>query len=209
MHNNSNDLTKKSDNEKYRSEKDSYHCGVLVNKFVRPAFVPETMPGSCRGGSMKRSMLLLFIFIALAGIASAEDLYVQSVEAKIMAEPSFAAKTLAVAKRGDLLQGMERKGSWYSVIYNGTRGWVAKLLVADHKPKARKGAIQAQSDIGKKARRRASAVATAGAARGLAADDRRRASQAGNADYSALSYMESLELTEEEALDFMKQGIGE
>ena len=52
-----------------------------------------------------------------------------------------------------------------------------------------------------------SAVATAGAARGLAAEDRQRAS--GNfANYNSLDDMEELEISDTEVIDFLKEGLG-
>lgn len=153
------------------------------------------------------SLISLFLF---PGIAHADvTVYVQSLQAKIMQQPDFSASVIGTAKRGDTLSVTARKGAWYQIQFAEKIGYIAALLVADHPPRNGKRAINADANIGNNARRRASAVATAGATRGLTSDDRKRASQNGVADYSALNFMDKAAVSEIQAEDFLKKGLGE
>ncbi len=156
---------------------------------------------------MKMVFLVLFS-VGLAGPVQAEELlYVRSLKADLYAKPSFAARQLATFAKGDEMVKLAGEDRWYEVRSGAVTGWVAKLLVADQPARAGKGVIKADSGIGTSARRRASAVATAGAARGLAADDRRRLSADNTTDYSALSYMEGINPPEAEVIEFLSKGL--
>ena len=155
-----------------------------------------------------KTILLVILSLTLSGLAHAEEfVYIRSLKADLYAEPSFSAKHLATFPKGAKLVKLEEQRRWYLVQYREITGWVAKLLVSASPPKNRERAIKADSKIGSSARRRASAVATAGAARGLAADDRRRKSQDNTTDYSALAFMEGISLSDAEVIDFLKQGL--
>jgi hypothetical protein len=56
-------------------------------------------------------------------------------------------------------------------------------------------------------RRRASAVVTAGATRGLTPQERERAHQQGLADYGALSRLEQMVIDTAQVEDFIRAGI--
>lgn len=155
-----------------------------------------------------KAIFLVLLFFLLAGAVQAEELvYVRGLKADIYAEPSFAAPQVATFAKGAEMVKLEERPRWYRVRYREVTGWVAKLLISTQPPAARIGAIRADTEIGAGARRRASAVATAGAARGLAADDRRRLSADNTTDYNALSYMEGIDPSEEEVVEFLRKGL--
>lgn len=151
-------------------------------------------------------LVILTVLLAGAGHAS-EFVYIRSLKADLYAEPSFAAKHLGVFPQGTELIKLDEQDRWYLVQVDQVTGWVAKLLVAAKPGQGRDTAIKADSEIGSNARRRASAVATAGAARGLAADDRRRQSEDETTDYRALAAMEGQSLSEAEVIDFLEKGL--
>ena len=155
-----------------------------------------------------KTIFLVILSLALSGLAHAEEVvYVRSLKADIYSTPAFSAERLATVPKGTKLVKLEEQNRWFLVQHGKTSGWVAKLLVAANPPKNRDTAIKADSEIGDSARRRASAVATAGAARGLAADGRRRQSEDDTVDRNSLKFMEDVTLSEDEVKDFIKQGL--
>ncbi len=155
-----------------------------------------------------RPILIAFLLaVPLAGSA-ADTLFVQSIKAKIVAEPRFGAAVIAEVERGEELTALEEQGRWYRVGLGGQQGWVSRFVLADHPPLDRVTVLQGNEEeqLQGNARRRASTVTTAGAARGLTADERRRADDKG-ANYYALQRLEKLELTPEEIEAFAAQGL--
>ncbi|MFO7605398.1 MAG: SH3 domain-containing protein [Desulfurivibrionaceae bacterium] len=156
---------------------------------------------------MKMVFLVLFSVVLVGPVQAEELIYVRGLKADVYAEPSFAARQLATFAKGDEMVKLAGGNRWYKVRYGEVTGWVAKLLVSAQPARAGKGVIKADTGIGASARRRASAVATAGAARGLAADDRRRLSADNTTDYSALSYMEGINPPEAVVIEFLSKGL--
>lgn len=140
---------------------------------------------------MKTPLFLIAIFAVTPLWADADPLFVQSLKAKIMAEPNFKSKEIAVASRGDRLDGGGLKDGWYKVSVKNAEGWVNRLCVAETPPMDKVTAISADAaDLGEKSRKRASAVTSAAAARGLSDAERKRMSDEGLADYRALGMLE-------------------
>ncbi len=160
---------------------------------------------------MKRMIVILIAavsLLALAGMASGQQtLYVRSTRAKIRSAPSFKARVLGQASRGSKLVSQGRQGSWYQVSFYGKQGYVAAILLSPYPPLAHQGFITAHGyELGHGVRRRASTYTSAAAARGLAADDRRRLSGEEKADYDGLERVEKFTLTEAEIMKFMEGG---
>jgi uncharacterized protein YgiM (DUF1202 family) len=157
---------------------------------------------------MKRHVLKGFIIILalFTFAASYGSLYVQSRKAKILAEPTFRAKTVATVNKAAKLTLLEKKSRWYRVSYNGKKGWISSMVVGPRPPMKRLSvADKRRGDIRKYARRRASVVTATAAARGLAQDDRRRLGGGGAVDFVALESIEALEITDDELADFIEQ----
>lgn len=153
----------------------------------------------------RAAILLLLMLLPVAG--AAETLYVQSSRAQLREKPGLDAAVAAELKRGASLEVLEARDRWYRVRLDGSEGWVFRYLVADHPPLKRETVLGGEGpSIREKARRRASSATTAGAARGLGTDDRRRASARNQADYSGLERLESLEIPEEAVSDFVAEG---
>lgn len=152
-----------------------------------------------------RLMVLVVSAMFLLG-AGSSVLYVQSSKAKIMKSPSFRAKVVVTAKRGEELKVISKKGRWYQVKADGKTGWVSKLLVSRSKPFKKVSVFaKADKDISNKARRRASVMTTAAAARGLAEDDRRRLGAETKSDYAALEKVEAMSVSEADVDNFVGQ----
>ncbi|MBU0728981.1 MAG: hypothetical protein KKE17_05090 [Proteobacteria bacterium] len=161
---------------------------------------------------MKKIILILsLVFPVLPGLLHAADtLYVQSVSAKLMDAPKFNAKVVARFEQGQELSVKEQKGSWYMVEADKQQGWISRLLVSLAPPMEKISLITtSDTDVSKNARRRASTVATAGAARGLAADDRRRANQALQSNFASLAFVEGITVSPQELNEFIQNGVGE
>jgi uncharacterized protein YgiM (DUF1202 family) len=142
---------------------------------------------------MNRLLLALSMLLTVSVASGADALYVQSAKAKIMSTPAFDATVLATADKGDALALVEKSGSWLKVAYRQHTGWVSALLVSDKPPRDKITVIKDVEDKAQKdnVRRRASASASAAAARGLRQDERARLSDEGQANYEALEKVEA------------------
>ncbi len=152
--------------------------------------------------------VVLTLLLTIAQQASAkESYYVQSVRAKVLSAPSFKAKVLGAASRGTLLTSTGRVGNWVKVSYYGKEGYVAAILLSASPPMARLSMFKDDgSEFKQGVRRRASTYTSAAAARGLAADDRRRLSGEDKLDYDGLEKVERYTVTETELARFMEGG---
>lgn len=153
------------------------------------------------------TFLIIFLIFSPSAIYSAEEkvLYVQSIKAPVLEEPIFGAKEIAKARRGEALQLIEKKDRWFRIRYKDLTGWVSALFV-DTKPPAKRISVLEGSEKELKggARRRASAFVTAAAARGLM-EERARLSDRYRIDPEGVKWVESIVITDEEALRFLEE----
>lgn len=161
---------------------------------------------------MKKILVLFLILIFYATNAFATQLYVKSVRAKILSKPSFRSKIVGIAKRGAIVEEIKRRGKWVEVKYKTTKGlrkgWVSKYLVSTKRPMKRVSLLARGGSLQKTSRRRASAFTSVAAARGLTDYDRARVGRKGYAvDFAALDRMDKINITEDEALKFIEQGV--
>ncbi|MCW8956336.1 MAG: hypothetical protein OQL09_05590, partial [Gammaproteobacteria bacterium] len=131
---------------------------------------------------MSKQLILVIILCLLSLRANAEFMYVQSFKVKVQVEPTFKSMSVFYAKKGDRLQVLENRGRWVLVSNGKKSGWMMKFMLAKHTPVRRVSMLSSNQIIGS-VRRRASAVTTAGAARGLTADQRSRIGQKNRANY--------------------------
>ncbi len=155
---------------------------------------------------MKRSISMVLLMVAsLCSIAAsaAETYYVQSLKARIMAAPSFKSEVLGEVVKGTKLVASGRQGSWMKIVFKNKTGYVSSMLVSNHTPIERVSLIRGdEGDIKQSVRRRASTYTSAAAARGLAADDRRRLSKEEKVDYGALEKIEAFTLNADDLTRF-------
>ena len=150
-------------------------------------------------------VLSLVLCLITQQVAAQETYYVQSVKAKVLAAPSFKATILGEASRGTRLSSVGKDGSWIKVNYYGKEGYVAAILVSTAPPMAKHTMIKAgDTDFQQGVRRRASTYTSAAAARGLAADDRRRLSGEDKLDYDSLEKVERYAVSDAELTKFME-----
>jgi hypothetical protein len=151
------------------------------------------------------SLVALLLFVPLA---QASVYYVQSVKAPILSNTSFGSPKVAEASKGDALEEVEHKGSWYKVMYKDKTGWVSRLLIGPKPPADRVSVLVGTNEnLESGARKRASAFTTAAAARGFA-EDRSRVSDKYKSDYAAIERMESVKISDEVAMAFIQEGVG-
>lgn len=135
------------------------------------------------------------------------DLYVQSVRAPILSEPSLGSAKVAEAVKGEAVKELEKSGNWYKVGYRDKTGWISRLLVNSNPPAGKVSVLEESAEkLDKTVRKRASAFTTAAAARGLA-EDRARISDKFKVDYKSVEIMEALNIREEEAVRFIRYGV--
>ncbi len=147
--------------------------------------------------------LLIVMFLATTAIGG-ETYYVQSLKAKIMAGPSFKSNVLGEAVKGSKFVSSGKEGSWIKVSFGKNKeGYISSMLLSPHPPIERISLIKGEeSDIKQSVRRRASTYTSAAAARGLAADDRRRLSKDEKVDYGALEKVEEFKLSADDVARF-------
>lgn len=161
---------------------------------------------------INKNLMISVVFIILLLLVTSEglteDLYVQSIKAPIFSSPSIGSQVVVEAQRGEVLKDPVKEGNWFKVNYKATTGWVSRLLVA-YKPPSGKVSIleETEEKLEKGSRRRASAFATAAAARGLA-EERARISDKLKVDYNGLEWMETILISDEEATMFIRKGVG-
>lgn len=158
---------------------------------------------------MKRMLVLVLFLTALmlytSGVYAQGEYYVQSMKAKVMSATSFKSPVMGEVGKGHKFISSGKAGTWVKVKYNNKEGYVSSLLLSTHPPFDKTGVIKGdEGDIKQGVRRRASSYTSAAAARGLAADDRRRLSKEEKADYDSLDKIESFKVTADELNRFME-----
>jgi len=163
---------------------------------------------------MIRIFVMAFILtIMIPSFSYSYDLYVHSVKAPIYKTPSIGSPKIIELKKGTKVTGIKEKANWHHVRYRGKTGWVYKLMVRKSPPVESKklfvrlkSLFQRTHVLKDKSRRRPSSYATVAAARGLR-DKRKRVSDKYLYDYKAIEKMESIEISNDEALKFLTQGV--
>jgi uncharacterized protein YgiM (DUF1202 family) len=159
---------------------------------------------------MKTKLLLAAALLLLCGPSAAQTLYVQSLKAKLHTEPSSQSPQLAELPKGAAVETVEKTDRWVKVTHGAQTGWISSLVLAAQPPAKKISVMDApvEEDAAKPgARLRASSNNTAAATRGLRGETRARMSEEGQADYSALETVKSQAASEQEAADFLSQGV--
>jgi uncharacterized protein YgiM (DUF1202 family) len=156
---------------------------------------------------MKKQLILLTVFLAggLYGAAALAETfyYVQSVSARVRAEPSFNSKVIATAVKGQKLPSPGKEGGWIKVMVGDQEGYISSLLLSTQPPFAKTVIIKAEEpEIKQNVRRRASSFSSAAAARGLVDEDNKDDSKENKADYESVKKMESLTIPNDEVNKF-------
>lgn len=158
----------------------------------------------------RSALASLFIMLLLPHTALAlEYLYVQSLQANLMSEPRLNAPAVTSLVRGTRVELLESKAGWHKVQHEEQPGWMFGFFLAAHPPLDRVAPTITEAIDSGQARRRASAVVSAGATRGLTPRERARAHTEGLADYHALQTMETFSVTDAQVLRFVVAGIPE
>jgi hypothetical protein len=152
-----------------------------------------------------RRLTVVPLLLALATPATADSIFVQARQAELRSEPGFDQPVVAELVRGTELTRVGERGRWLRVRTDAAEGWVFRFLVANHAPVEKQTVLgDSGESVGEGARRRASQVTTAGAARGLTAAERKRLSHAGGADYQALERLEAMAISDAEVRRFLR-----
>lgn len=142
----------------------------------------------------------------LSGSVLADDtMFVQSTSAKLFKDRSFSSPVVLEIERGETVQVSETAGRWAQVHYKENSGWMSTLLLSKNPPMNKVSVLSEDKTLGGNARRRASAVATAGATRGLTSDNRQRASESVDTNYRALLMVEQERVSESELHRFKEE----
>lgn len=163
-----------------------------------------------------KHLLIFAVIIVLPVQAIAAKAYVHSINAAVYKMPSMRSAKVTTLDKGDKLEVTKSKGAWYKIeSANGkeTTGWIYKFMVKK-KPITNTSKLYASlrsffykiESVSKKSRRRPSSYTSTAAARGLR-EKRRHFAEKFNSDYDALETIESINITEEEAMTFLWEGV--
>jgi len=162
---------------------------------------------------IKKLIIFTILIILFPTFSYSFDLYVHSVKAPIYQEPFISSKKIIELKKGTKVIGIEEKANWYRIRYGGQSVWVYKLMVKKTPPLETKGLFGRLKTLAhkvqalrEKSRRRPSSYTTTAAARGLR-DKRKRFAEKYRLDYDALEKVESIEISNTEALEFLMKGV--
>ncbi len=158
---------------------------------------------------MKRTVMLVVMFVVSVFFSTSlyaqTVYYVQSVKAKVMSGPAFKSPVIGEAAKGHKFVSSGREGGWIKVNHGGKDGYVSSLLLSTRPPLEKTVLIKGEdAEIKQGVRRRASSYTSAAAARGLAADDRRRLSKEEKVDYESLEKVEAFQLSADDINRFME-----
>lgn len=155
---------------------------------------------------MKKMAVLFLVLLGMTSALQAKTMYVQSNRATLLEKPTFRSTKLKALPRGTNVQVLETKNRWVKIQSDKQSGWIFKFLLSSNPPvkKVSKYSYK-QKRIAPNVRRRASSVTTAGAARGLSADQRKRIGD-NDSNYFALEKIEDMEINESEVTHFLNTG---
>lgn len=152
----------------------------------------------------KFTLLLALIFVAPMVCHAEEVLYVMSKRAKILSSPVFGSTTIENVLKGEKLINIGKNTNWYKVRYGDKVGWLSRLSVSSHPPMKRKRRIaKIDRKMQENSRRRASAVSTTAAVRGLNHIDRSRVSSKDVMNFASLDQMEAFQIADADVVTFM------
>lgn len=151
---------------------------------------------------------LIPLLALLSGAVMADEtMYVQSANAKMFKEHAFTSPVVVEIDKGEAVNVSTTSGRWAQVRYQKHSGWISTLLLAKNPPLKKVSVLTDDNELGNNARRRASAVATAGATRGLTSDSRQRANESTDTNYRALMLVEQVRVSESELARFKEASI--
>jgi len=127
--------------------------------------------------------------------------YVQTDRAAVFDEPSFGDDPVARLAQGLPVESLEQQDGWHRIQVEEVSGWMPGMVLRESPPTQRQSQIDDQAELDASSRRRASAVTTAGAIRGVEEDERLLDDP--NLDIEALRRMEELGASPEDAMQFM------
>ncbi len=134
----------------------------------------------------------------------AEEMYIQSQNAKLLKSPNYKSDVVITVKKGEKVNILQKKGMWYQIDSAGKKGWVSKYVVSPNDPMSSQKIVKAPSiNLNKNARKRASAYSTAATARGLDDD---KATEDVKENIKAIKKMEESNIQKEEVEEFIHEG---
>ncbi len=148
--------------------------------------------------------LILTVSLPLIAMADSGDegqWYVQTDRAAVFEDPSFGGDPVARLAQGLSVESLEEVDGWHRIRVEDVSGWMPGMVLREDPPTRRQSRIDDAAELDSSARRRASAVTTAGAIRGVEEDE--RLLEDPNLDIEALRRMEELGASPEEAMQFM------
>lgn len=130
--------------------------------------------------------------------------YVQSHRAAVFEDPHFGAEPLDRLDQGMAVERLTTENSWHRIRIGDLEGWMPGMLLRKEPPTQRQSHVDEAAALESSARRRASAVTTAGAIRGV--EENERLLDDPNLDIEQLLRLEAQKVEPEEALEFLEEG---
>ena len=152
-----------------------------------------------------KNLILLFGFLTLSFTTQADEfLYILSAKAKLLSKPSYGAQTIERITKGQRVTTLDKTNHWFKVQHKEKIGWISRLAVSPNPPMKRVSLLaKKDTKLRNQARRRASAITTTAAVRGLRGDSRNRISDSENENFTALAKMETFNVSTDKVEQFI------
>lgn len=162
---------------------------------------------------MKRIIFLMIFMFTLPLAAWADSAYVHSDRADVYSKPAMnSTKTTQLAK-GTKVNVIEKKGAWSQIDDGKTRGYIYSFLLnknpvttSEKLYSSLRSFFSKIESISSKSRRRPSSYTATAAARGFR-EKRAHFAEMYRSDYDSLERFESIDISDDEALKFIRKGV--
>ncbi|HRX15241.1 MAG TPA: hypothetical protein P5123_02900 [Spirochaetota bacterium] len=160
---------------------------------------------------MKIRLLSFLIFFSVMPLF-AQTAYTTSLKTVIYSEPSLGSEKVAQLTQGTAITINKTHGKWVYISSASKNGWIQKAFTSTVKPKGKVSILgNANRTSRMKARERASSDVTAASARGFMQTENSKGRSRPNQealkfDPADIDKMESVTLSEDELITFLRQG---
>lgn len=162
---------------------------------------------------MKVLIVLLLAGLVVPTGVHAEVAYVHSSRAAVHSRPSMNSPSVGTLSKGDTVQILGEKGSWSEIEHGQGQGFIYSFLL-NKQPVSSREKVYSRlrsffskiESISGKSRRRPSSYTATAAARGLR-EKREHFAALYKSDYDSLEAFESINISDEEALAFIRKGV--
>ncbi len=153
--------------------------------------------------------IIVFTFFFCSQV-QASVYFIKSAKVDLLSAAEKGSDVVATLERDTEVKELDVDRTWVKVESDGKAGWVSKIFLSKKKSMGTsQSLLDTDEDLSSSARKRASALTSAGAARGLRAGSDQLYQEDGEENLAALKIMESWKVDDEVGLEFLMNPQGE